>query len=297
VREHGKKELKLETIPTSVYNGIISLFGKYKKNFAYEFPLQCAGNKNICNTDMVLLTASIQSYIPDMEAPLNLLSFGPRIPTEDQDKYNLLDFIEYCYSKIVDAVEHIPSFPWERYYLTFKKTQESKEEFRSDVNQIFERNGIVFYLDENGQIKRHLPSGMDNLLPKELNVDSPDPRLNNLINTAIENIYKPKLENRNIALEKIWDAFERAKTFYNSENKKQSATELIKNISEKTDSFDELLDLEFKALTDIGNKYQIRHFETNKIQIEVMKQVDYLFYRMIALIDLCMHKINVSTSV
>ena len=95
------------------------------------------------------------------------------------------------------------------------------------MNQIFERNGIVFYLDENGQIKRHLPSGMDNLL-QELNVDSPDPRLNNLINTAIENIYKPKLENRNIALEKIWDAFERAKTFYNSENKKQSATELIK---------------------------------------------------------------------
>lgn len=38
--------------------------------------------------------------------------------------------------------------------------------------------------------------------------------------------------------------------------------------------------------------YQIRHFETNKIQIMSMKQIDYLFYRLIALIDLCMDKVD-----
>ncbi|MBO0602410.1 hypothetical protein I2483_12145 [Sporosarcina sp. E16_3] len=41
-----------------------------------------------------------------------------------------------------------------------------------------------------------------------------------------------------------------------------------------TAEFDFLLDSEFIKITDIGNKYQIRHFEVNKIQIGSMKQLD-----------------------
>lgn len=70
------------------------------------------------------------------------------------------------------------------------------------------------------------------------------------------------------------------------------ATTLVTNIAAGTSQFDLLLDNEFKTLTSIGNDYQIRHFEQGKIKITTMKQVDYLFYRMISLIDLCMDKVN-----
>ena len=40
----------------------------------------------------------------------------------------------------------------------------------------------------------------------------------------------------------------------------------------------ELLNVECKALTEIGNNFQIRHLK--KIAIEDTNEIDYLFYRM-----------------
>ncbi|MEO2223210.1 AbiJ-NTD4 domain-containing protein [Priestia megaterium] len=300
-REQGKKELKSETISIAVYNGIVGIFEKYTKNFALEFPIRCSDNDAICGTNIHFLNTSIKSYIPGIQTPVQLKNdryFGDDDTLVENEKYDLLDFIEYCHSKIVDVVEDENNYHgwFQHYHLIFPKTEVAKENFRAEVNRIFQRNGIVFYLDTDGMIKRHLPSDMNNLI-QNLIVHSPDEKLNELVNTAIDYIRKPQIESRNIALEKIWDAFERIKTFYVPANKKVSAAQLIQNVSGQTDGFDNMLEIEFKALTDIGNNYQIRHFETNRIEIQSMKQVDYLFYRMIALIDLCMSDINVATSV
>lgn len=45
------------------------------------------------------------------------------------------------------------------------------------------------------------------------------------------------------------------------------------------DNFVDLFNAEFKTLTDIGNKYRIRHHETNKIDIIDNCYYDYLFNR------------------
>ena len=50
--------------------------------------------------------------------------------------------------------------------------------------------------------------------------------------------------------------------------------------------FREKLNLEAKALTDIGNDFQIRHSEVGKTPIESSAQIDYLFHRLFALIYL-----------
>lgn len=210
---------------------------------------------------------------------------------DDMDKYALLDFIEFCYSYIVDIKEDDYHSYFRHYHIWFPKTKSERERFRTEVNQILARNGIVFYLDTDGIIKRQLPTQLDAVL-QNLNIKSKDNDLNELVNAAVENIRKPKEFDRQIALEKIWDAFERIKTFYNPSNKKASATTLVTNVAGNTQQFETLLDSEFIALTSIGNNYQIRHFETGKIKITSMKQIDYLFYRMIALIDLCMDKVN-----
>src|SRR5699024_6681658 len=69
-------------------------------------------------------------------------------------------------------------------------------------------------------------------------------------------------DKKQIALEKIWDCFERLKTIY-GDKKKQSLNELLNNISRNSSELYSKLNQEFSELTKIGNEFQIRHFETN----------------------------------
>ncbi len=49
---------------------------------------------------------------------------------------------------------------------------------------------------------------------------------------------------------------------------------------------------EFWLETKIGNEYRIRHHETDKKEITETKHINYLFFRMLSLIDLCLTGIN-----
>jgi|SRR6185312_2536343 len=110
-----------------------------------------------------------------------------------------------------------------------------------------------------------------------------DDELNKLIAEAKSRFLTPK--DKHIALEKIWDAFERIKTYFEG-NKKESAEKLVKLISEKFDN--EFLQSEFTILTNIGNSYRIRHHETDKKELVDNKHINYLFFRMLTLINLCL---------
>ena len=114
-----------------------------------------------------------------------------------------------------------------------------------------------------------------------------DQELNILIEEAKNRFKNPN--DKKIALEKLWDAFERIKTYFGT-NKKLSSEQLVKLIST---SFDEnFIDNEFKELTSIGNNYNIRHHEQDKIIISENKHIEYLFFRMIALLNLCVENIH-----
>lgn len=229
----------------------------------------------------------IEAYIPDLASQIHRLSEYDETP----NKYAVLDFIEFVYENLSDYDEYEPHSFMRHHHLSFPQTKELKEKFRGEINRLFERNGIVFYLDVDGFVKRHLPLELDSLI-NSLYICTSDVRLNEMISSAIDGIKNPNESDRIYALEKLWDAFERMKTYY-SEKKKQSTEQLIAHVSAETDKFDELLDEEFRKLTDIGNKYQIRHFEQDKIQIKSLKHIDYLFYRMIALINMCIKSINI----
>ncbi|MCT1171447.1 hypothetical protein P7H71_07355 [Lactococcus lactis] len=54
----------------------------------------------------------------------------------------------------------------------------------------------------------------------------------------------------------------------------------------------ELFNLEFRALTDIGNKFRIRHHETNKVDIADIRYCDYLFNRCLSLINLAIQYLD-----
>lgn len=114
-----------------------------------------------------------------------------------------------------------------------------------------------------------------------------DTELNSLIDESKNRFLNPS--DKQIALEKIWDAFERIKTYYNPDKKKSLIT-LINNISTDIDAAE--FEKEFRTLTEIGNSYRIRHHEKGKRKIDDHFQMDYLYFRVLALIDLCIKAIN-----
>ena len=92
--------------------------------------------------------------------------------------------------------------------------------------------------------------------------------------------------NKQIAVEKLWDAFERLKTYYSPAlNKLASANKIIDDMSASDPNFKIMYETEFKALTNIGNKFRIRHHEITKIDITDNRQYDYFYKRCLALIS------------
>lgn len=186
--------------------------------------------------------------------------------------------------------------------LVFRKGLFNKRDFRKHTKE----HRLDFETEYQKAIKEfkeilndslHIDDGMDLSYLLDLNVNvellfdrktkTNDQELDSLINEAKDRFFIPK--DKQIALEKLWDAFERIKTYFNS-NKKKSSTELVTIAS---DGFDfKLIEDEFKLLTKIGNDYKIRHHETDKIEVSKSKHIDYLFFRMLSLIDLCIKSIN-----
>jgi hypothetical protein len=80
------------------------------------------------------------------------------------------------------------------------------------------------------------------------------------------------------------DQLQRIKTLEDSD-KKKSISILLETASSEP-NFRTRLDNEARELTEIGNKFMIRHTETTTTPIDSSAHVDYLFHRMFALIYL-----------
>jgi len=120
-----------------------------------------------------------------------------------------------------------------------------------------------------------------------------DEQLNKLVEEAKSRFLNPK--DKHIALEKLWDAFERIKTYFDSgRQKSKSAKKLVDIVSSNFDR--DLFEQEFRTLTKIGNEFRIRHHETDKIEIVEDKHLNYLFFRMLSLIDICLTSIKKETT-
>lgn len=120
-------------------------------------------------------------------------------------------------------------------------------------------------------------------------VSSNDNKINELIIKS-RNLYLTK--DLDGALEKIWDAFERLKTIFSEVDKKTSAKKLCDICSKSLDI--DSINNEFMALTNIGNNYQIRHFETNKKLMKDANSKIYLYFRMLSLIMFAVKQLEVN---
>ena len=149
----------------------------------------------------------------------------------------------------------------------FRKETKGKDQDYEDNYQNAIKEFKVFFneslkIDKGVDLSYLLDFNINTELLFDNQVQTDDDELNKLIKDAKDRFFNPK--DKQIAIEKLWDAFERIKTYYEG-NKKVSSEKLVSIVSKDFNS--ELIDNEFQILTKVGNEYRIRHHETDKKEI------------------------------
>lgn len=295
-KEQGMPPRTLTEINVAIWNGIVLIINEFIANasLAASFPERCDDSGEICGCDEAALSDGIKSIIPNLGMGLNRLTepivspFDNDIEAQDINTYAVLDLVEYIHHNIKD-VRQIGNFHtyFKHYHYCIDDRGANRKAFQEKINELFERNGLNYTLTDASRIERIVPLPLNLIIHRV--VQTKDLTLNGLVSDATGKMLLPKLEDRKLALEKLWDAFERSKTFFLEDgkvDKRKSVDRVLDKLSGNDTNFRQLLNDECLALTKIGNEYQIRHFEKDKIAIENSDEIDYLFYRMFSYMNL-----------
>ena len=248
------KSLNLPTISKKLRSEIIKLFNRYDEDL-YE-TTETGWNYTIKAKDLAFRNIG-EHYVPHAFDDSRKYS-----ETKDFD-YFIMNNYPYC---VFDAIELFP--------------QCSNDNFVNEINLLLKNNGVIYKL-AGGKMQLTQMS----LKSTEMITE---PGLKELVEQATT-LYNSKIiSDKQLAVEKIWDALERLKTYYSDLDKKKSSEKIVDDMSNLNDKYKELFNDEFLKLTKIGNDFRIRHHETNKIDIIDNNYYDYFFHRCYALIDLAL---------
>lgn len=280
-RENGALSPENVEITQEVWFGILALVNSRidDGSFGNDYPEKCDDGGGIYGTNRNHFIAALKADIP---------SLGDICLLENEiqpDTLSILDLIEFCYRCVTKPIEKAYHLFFKHPHFAFNK-EEGQWSFRENINRIFSRNGLVYELGLDGQIKRLVPQVFQKLIESR-NFQTGDGDLDNLLNMACSKFLSPDPNDRKIALEKLWDAWERLKSIYIGQtgDKKSSTKKLLDDASREPQLRD-LLEKDAASLTQAGNDFHIRHFETTKTQLDKQEHVDYLFYRLFSLIHL-----------
>ena len=241
--------------------------------FGLSFPEKCADGYAYAGTDFTKLRGTMEGY-------------GLLWPRGEFDRDNppsdgkFFDLVEFGYEFIAEAKDpRLHSYMSHSHYSYDRES--GRDKFTQDVNRIFERNGIAFEL-KHGEVIRVAPAILHESLAETV-FKTDDAVLDGLLEVARHKFLNRSLDVRRESLEKLWDAWERLKTVELGRDKKASAKTLLDKAATEP-NFRGRLEQEARELTDIGNKFMIRHTETDKVPIQDSVHVDYLFQRMFSII-------------
>ena len=273
-RHGGTKPRVREELDATTVSGLLSLIAARIDEhwFGEDFPEMCGEGMGNAGTDLKKLKLRMAAY----DVPWPAKHGGQ---PEDGRVFDLVEFSYEHVSKPERGDYHGYLF---HYHYSYDKTA-GQLKFTMDVNRMFERNGIAFEL-RDGEVTRLAPAALQETLGRTI-FETGDRLLDELLEDARHQFLSRDLKERRRSLEKIWDAWERLKTLESGKDKKAQTEKLLRKASGQPELFDRL-NAEAMELTQIGNKFMIRHSETDRIPIEESVHVDYLFHRMFALIRL-----------
>lgn len=276
-----------DKIDKDMYALLINVCDKYILYMANKFPEYCPDYGNVvCGLDLASFEKSLKFQIPGLFYGYDGKVVYPSV--DDYDQYALLDYIEYIGGNIKDITEYDYHTFFQHHHLKLENTEQVFVSFQNEVNEVFELTGLLYTLADSKRVERITTADTQIDESKEIVQTIKEPGLKDLINEAVSFYKHPNPAIYRSAVEKLWDALERVKTFYipAGMDKKKSVETLIKSMANNQQHFFDLFTTEFRTLTEIGNNYRIRHHETDKYDINDDNYYEYFFNRCFALIVL-----------
>ena len=276
-RHRGMKPCVSEELDDPCRVGLLGLVAARinEEWFGLTFPFACQDGLGNAGTDSDKLNGRMAAY--RVIRPDEWIRAGQN-PADGQ----VFDLIEFSYEHIAEPCAGSNHPYWGHTHYSYNQ-EVGRTKFEEEVNRLFERNGMAFELKQ-GQVTRMAPTGLQEALAETV-FHTGDKALDELLEDARNKFLNHDLKVRRESLEKLWDAWERLKTIEPGKDKRVQATALLAKVSIES-SFLERLEKEARELTDIGNKFMIRHTETDKVPISKSTHIDYLFHRMFAIIRL-----------
>lgn len=294
---HGMRKPieRTSTITVEMYYLLLDCCKKYYKHLTHLFPQKCHddftakdylafGEKHFQSR----LKVKIPTLFRDKYGRISSPADG-----DEYDQYALLDLIEFIAQNMKDISEGWNNQCYQNYwYIECLNTVNVFGDYQHEINEIFVESGLLYTLTSAKVVERVLEHST--LTPEvETVIQSVKEKgLKDLLEEAVTLFKQPDPAFRNDAVEKLWDAFERLKTYYTTLDKKDSAAKIVTDMSGGQAEFAKLFEDEFKALTAIGNGFRIRHHETDKVDITDSRHFDYIFNRCMSLIASALQYLN-----
>jgi hypothetical protein len=293
-RENGPRARTEQVISPVVWAGLVATVQALINSgaFGLRFPERCPDGQAVCGCDTDALAASVIAEMPGLAWPLETMclveeGFLSQREPFAPDTLLIMDFIEFIYASVAKPIPGKHHDFFSHHHLTFDQ-QSGQEEFRATVNRIFSRNGVAFEMLSTGRIVRVLPPVLGEELKRTI-FRTGDRTLDNMLDEC-----RAKFSDRNPlvrreALERLWDGWERLKSLADPGDKKRSI-KIILDATAAVPSLRARLEGEATELNSIGNSHLIRHSEVNQVPVIDVDQVDYLFHRLFAMIQLILRK-------
>ena len=274
-------------ITEAVYSVLYDSCEKYLIHLAYLFSEECGDGRGCYDIDRKKFEIQLTVEIPDLFRDENGYSRKPEMGEgESYDQYALLDYIEYIGKKMRDYQEGDYHSYFRHTHIHFLKSDNCFDDYQDEINNIFEKTGLQYILTDDKRIERNVGNNVVLEVAEETVEDLKERGAKDLIKESLQLYKSPRPESRRDAMEKIWDAFERIKTYYKDLKKDLSSEKIINDIADGNDSYYDLIETEYRKLTSIGNSFRIRHHETDKIDIINPDLYDYFYERCLSLVML-----------
>lgn len=280
---------KTYSVNRDMYSLLYDCCMKYQKNLTHIFTQNC--HHDFTDSDYIAFDEKGFMTRIKIRIPSLFRNEYERICVpgydDEYDQYALLDFIEFFAQNIKDISERWNNERYRNYQtIDCLNTSDIFNDFQEAINGIFAEAGLLYELTHEKIIERivensPLTSEIENNFAAVNEIGTRE-----LLKDAVALYKTPNPAARQDSVEKIWDALERLKTYYITLDKRRSSEKIVNDMAGGNSDYVDLFNEEFKMLTSIGNKYRIRHHETDKIDITDVRYYDYLFNRCLSLIAL-----------
>lgn len=302
-RTLGSKPRTNDEINFPLWKAIVAFLERMEqKNFFSEaYPEGCQDNSaDIWATNTNKLSDELEVYtgltwpLETTKEPYNYFEDRkPYIPT----KYEIFDTLEFLFHKVSTPHDGYYHSFFNHHHLNFTNDGVAKIGFSNEINNLFNATGMIYEFNPtNGHVETVVGEETKQLINNALTGKMMDAEYKGMLEAACIQITNFRIDIAYQGLEKLWDAYERLKCYFDPKDKNEKSTSASRIVGLFGDNtlFQTEVNEEMRKLTTLGNALRIRHSETYQSTLTNHKQIHYLFRRCLALIVLIQDQISTS---